>query len=429
MNHTIYKRKFNLPANHANNRSWLDSKKPSVQSYIAKNGSRLADPNQTESVYFEMSSHLHNELKESTPELVEMFGKATEHVLNNPKYWHYFGFPDIYWDLATKSFKKGDKPISGRLDYSITPDNGIKCYEYNADSASCLMECGYTQGAWSDALALGSVGKNAGAETAHTIADTWRKTLPPLTTVHFLHDDDEEERYHTLYMMQLAERAGMKCKEVINFNGYTFNNKGEIVDDEGQVVQHVWKTWSYITLLDKLRDANYHLHQSGNVRLIDLCFHHEIQVFEPIWTAIASNKAILPVLWELYPHHPYLLESTFELTNELRTIGYASKPVSGRCGENVTLHFPSTDMNTDHDHWNDYYETETVTEVKASDGRFGNDNMIYQELCSLPKCGDSYVQVNTFTTGSNGKYAGTVTRVDNTPIVGLESGTYALRIV
>ena len=33
---------------------------------------------------------------------------------------------------------------------------------------------------------------------------------------------------------------------------------------------------------------------------------------EPPWKMLLSNKGILPVLWELYPGHPNLLEASFE---------------------------------------------------------------------------------------------------------------------
>ncbi|WP_172902749.1 glutathionylspermidine synthase family protein, partial [Escherichia coli] len=32
-------------------------------------------------------------------------------------------------------------------------------------------------------------------------------------------------------------------------------------------------------------------------------------VFEPLWTVIPGNKAILPILWSLFPHHRYLLDT------------------------------------------------------------------------------------------------------------------------
>jgi glutathionylspermidine synthase len=33
---------------------------------------------------------------------------------------------------------------------------------------------------------------------------------------------------------------------------------------------------------------------------------------EPPWKMLLSNKGILPVLWELYPNHPFLLAASFE---------------------------------------------------------------------------------------------------------------------
>ena len=33
---------------------------------------------------------------------------------------------------------------------------------------------------------------------------------------------------------------------------------------------------------------------------------------EPVWKMMLSNKAILPVLWELFPGHPNLLPSFFD---------------------------------------------------------------------------------------------------------------------
>ena len=59
------------------------------------------------------------------------------------------------------------------------------------------------------------------------------------------------------------------------------------------------------------------------MRLIDVLLRPEVLVYEPLWTAIPSNKAILPVLWSLFPNHRYLLEAGFELTSELIKNGYA----------------------------------------------------------------------------------------------------------
>jgi glutathionylspermidine synthase len=69
-------------------------------------------------------------------------------VFENPSLWPTFGFPERFWDLAIKSFHLGDKTIYGRMDLAVTPE-GIKCFEYNSDSSSCIIECCLIQGRWS----------------------------------------------------------------------------------------------------------------------------------------------------------------------------------------------------------------------------------------------------------------------------------------
>ena len=38
----------------------------------------------------------------------------------------------------------------------------------------------------------------------------------------------------------------------------------------------------------------------------------DIKLVEPAWKMLLSNKAILPVLWEMFPGHPNLLAASFE---------------------------------------------------------------------------------------------------------------------
>lgn len=71
------------------------------------------------------------------------------------------------------------------------------------------------------------------------------------------------------------------------------------------------------------------------MRLIDVLLRPEVLVFEPLWTVIPGNKAILPILWSLFPHHRYLLDTDFTVNDELVKTGYAVKPIAGRCGSNI----------------------------------------------------------------------------------------------
>lgn len=55
---------------------------------------------------------------------------------------------------------------------------------------------------------------------------------------------------------------------------------------------------------------------------------------KPAWKMILSNKAILAVLWELFPGHPYLLPAYFESD---RLTNYVRKPIPSREGANIDM--------------------------------------------------------------------------------------------
>jgi len=79
------------------------------------------------------------------------------------------------------------------------------------------------------------------------------------------------------------------------------------------------------------------LRTEGEVRLHDIILNPAVRVFEPLWTAITGSKALYPVLCSLYPGHPNLLYTKWEVDDYLKTKGYAEKPINGRGGSNIQL--------------------------------------------------------------------------------------------
>jgi len=63
-----------------------------------------------------------------------------------------------------------------------------------------------------------------------------------------LHDTGADETIHTLYMKSAAEAAGIKCKLVEGLMKFGYNANGEIVDEDGELIKTVWKTWSWSTV-------------------------------------------------------------------------------------------------------------------------------------------------------------------------------------
>jgi glutathionylspermidine amidase/synthetase len=149
-----------------------------------------------------------------------------------------------------------------------------------------------------------------------------------------------------------------------------------IVDNDGETVKLVWKLWMWDTIFQDYIDAakergsdndNSTKHLNGqHPRISDILLNDQIKVIEPLWKVITSNRALLPVLWLMYPNHPYLLRSEWNLTDELKHTSFVKKPIVGRCGHNVTLYGPGGD-----------------SVLAATTGNFSNRDSIYQELFPL----------------------------------------------
>jgi glutathionylspermidine amidase/synthetase len=402
-----------------NTSPWLDPADPAQASFIEfMGGQRLASRDDDLGRYMVIGETARAELKRATNELHAMFMHATDYVLEHPEILARFNFPDALLPRIHQSWQnRRTHNITARFDFTLS-ENGLKVYEYNADSAGCHMECGLIQGLWSDHHALDR-GRDPGAPLFGALTRAWRASHidGPL---HILQDEDREEDYHALYMKSTAEAAGVRCKLVRGLDGLSWAADGRVLDADGERIDWVWKTWAWETALDQLRDeavdedAFLKGHRTEELRdhpprLIDVLLRPEVMVFEPMWSLIPSNKAILPVLWQLYPESPYLLETHFELTDDLAARGYVRKPIVGRCGGNVAL--VDADQRV----------------LEETGGQFENRDDIYQELAPLPQIGGLYTQVCTFTV--DGIDAGACVRCDGSLVIRSHSDLLALRVV
>ncbi len=390
-------------------KNWLNIANPDEAAYVKMNGHTLCAKPEDQNKYFCISATAENELKRATNELHALFMHATDYVLQNEKLLHDFNIPENIWPKIQQSWSnRKNEMVTGRFDFCIT-EQGIKAYEYNADSASCHMECGKIQGLWAKHMDCNS-GRDAGQLLYGSLIDAW-KTHDIKDVIHLLIDnDDEEELYHCYFMKEIIEKSGGQCEIIKDF--HSLKKQGDqILDIHGTPIKYVWKTWAWETALDQLReelDEQSNDSSSENVKLKDILFQPETLVFEPLWTLIPSNKAILPLLWKMFPNHPYLLESAWECKPSLQKKGYAVKPIVGRCGANISLVDDQQNVMT------------------ATAGQF-TSKQIYQERAMLPCVDGLYVQLCTFS--ANGAYAGACTRVDASPIITYQSELFPLRII
>ena len=101
-------------------------------------------------------------------------------------------------------------------------------------------------------------------------------------------------------------------------------------------------------------------------RAVDLL--PETMWVEPLWKTLLSNKAILAVLWQMYPGHPNLLPAYLDEPHEL--VDYLRKPKLGREGSNITVAVPGYQMETG--------------------GVYGAEGYVYQLFDPLPQFDDMH---------------------------------------
>lgn len=401
----------------ANNRQfdgkWLNEKDELQQAYVRANGHIInKDPFQ----YFTITESAEQELIKATNELHLMYLHATDKVLKDDNLLALFDIPKILWPRLRLSWQwRRHQMVSGRMDFCMD-ERGLKVYEYNADSASCHTESGLILEEWVKTGYRGT-GHNPAEGLLEELTGAWKhSSARPF--VHIMQDNDSEEDYHALFMQRSLMQAGFDTKILHGLGELSWDSAGQLIDSDGRAVNCVWKTWAWETAIEQIREVSeteYAAvpirtgHPQNEIRLIDVLLRPEVLVFEPLWTVIPGNKAILPVLWQLFPNHRYLLDTDFEVNELLAKTGYAVKPIAGRCGSNI-------DLISHHDELLD-----------KTSGKFVARKNIYQQLWCLPKVDGKYIQVCTFTVG--GSYGGTCLRGDDSLVIKKESDIEPLIVV
>jgi len=366
---------------------WVDTSHPAGAAYVASSGHRLTRDVSQSRKYISLSETAFSELERATNELHHLFLRATEYVLKDDQLLQNFQIPRALWPKIRSSWNnRKNSMITGRFDFCIS-DKGLRVYEYNADSASCYFETACLQEQWAAHFGC-KTGRSPGEKLYGKLVKAW-KARGIRDVLHIMQDEDAEETYHALFMKSAMEEAGIRVKVVTGVSDLHWEN-GNIVDSDNIPIKRVWKTWAWETILDQIRNeiedhdaVDISPLSSAPPRLADVLLRPSVIVNEPFWTLIPSNKAILPVIWKLFTDRPYLLNSQFELTEELVKNGYVEKPIVGRCGENISI-------------------TGIDDVIDRTEGRFGHRPRIYQSLFRLPQIDHLNVQLCTFSVAGCG---------------------------
>jgi glutathionylspermidine synthase len=187
----------------------------------------------------------------------------------------------------------------------------LKLLEYNADTPTALLEAAVSQWYWLQELypqrdQFNSIHEKAACQVER--AQTLRRQPAPLRLSRTAGRREQRRLMTVSYLMDVAGQAGIESVLLrIDDIGWDAQQNC-FVDLDGRPMRSIFKLYPWEWLL---RD------QYANQLLSAYTL---TQWIEPIWKMLLSNKGILPILWELFPGHPNLLECYFNESKKLMTM-------------------------------------------------------------------------------------------------------------
>jgi len=317
-----------------------------------------------------------DKLEAATGELQTRCIEAVERVITKREYER-FRIPEAFHALIERSWNDDERSLYGRFDLSWDGNGEPKMLEYNADTPTALLEASVVQWYWLQDV----YPKYDQFNSIHEkLIERWkdmRGQLPADGRVYFTCDADSAEDQGNLdYLRDTAMQADLDARPIdigdIGWNGKRF------VDLDDKPINALFKLYPWEWMVREAFGQNL---LAGTMRVI-----------EPAWKMLLSNKAILPVLWEMFPGHPNLLAASFE-PGRFKT-DYVKKPIYSREGANVSIN--------------------AAGETIEAPGEYGEEGFIWQAYHPLARFGDNYTVIGSWIVGE--EPAGIGIREDESPI-------------
>lgn len=332
-----------------------------------------------EGACYEFSSGEIDHLEEVTDELQALCLQAVDYVIDR-NLFHKMGIPDQWATFATDSWKRGDRSLYGRFDFSYDGKSEPKLLEYNADTPTSLVESSIAQWIWLEDVYPNYDQFNSIHEKLQDAFHALRSSLPLRKPFYFTCIKDHEEDWVTVeYLRDVAVQCGLDGRHIF-IEDIGFDAKlRHFCDLDNHPVHYVFKLYPWEWLLADEFGAQV--------------LQGSVHFFEPAWKMILSNKGILPVLWELAPGHQNLLPAFFGAGHVKGD--RVRKPLFSREGANISMRAGGKTF-------------------EGIDARYGAEGYIYQQAHPLPNFSGNYAVTGSWVV--NGRAAGVGIREDSTPI-------------
>lgn len=276
-----------------------------------------------ESACYEFSASEIARIERAGNELHQMCLKAVDFVIEHNRFAQ-LGITPQTAEFIRKAWDDEPPTLYGRFDFGYNGSGDPKLFEYNADTPTTLLEAAVVQWHWLQDRYPNSDQFNFIWEC---LLDQWKWILENRklrsNTVHFAYQDHWEDIMTVGVLSDTANQCG------INVIGLEMESIGwdrereQFVDLKNELIENLFKLYPW----EFLFQDEFGRHVCSSIK--------DTHWIEPIWKMVLSNKAILAILWEMFPDHPYLLPAYLDGPHDMAE--YVSKPILGREGGNVTI--------------------------------------------------------------------------------------------
>jgi glutathionylspermidine synthase len=319
-------------------------------------------------------------LDDATAELHRLCLQAIETIIRRGLFKQ-LRIPDWSIPYIVESWERREPSLYGRFDLAWDGSGPPKLLEYNADTPTALLEAGVVQWFWLEDRFPEMDQFNSIHEKLIAFWQRYRQSQPSL---HFACvEESDEDSGNVEYLRDTAMQAGLHTQRLgIGQIGWNESQR-RFVDLNNKVIKALFKLYPWEWMLQD--EFGRYLPQAN------------LNLLEPPWKLLLSNKGILPVLWELFEGHPNLLPASF---GDKPLLGdYVRKPLYSREGANIEIRRGCHSIETD--------------------GSYGNEGYVYQRHAPLPNFSGNFPVIGSWMIAD--QPAGIGIREDKTEITGNNS--------
>ena len=306
--------------------------------------------------------HQADDLLRAAEELYDMMVSSVPEDLPDD-FLRQMAIPENLWKLVRHSWNdERHWHLYGRFDMAQTKE-GIKLIEFNADTATSIPETAVVQ--WASLAAAGKHNASQASGLYEALVaqfEQWRNLnadLEPSLVLTFL-EVSPEDRTNCEVLAQAAQEAGFDTHlcPIDQLNITVFG------EDRGIWAEVGPEQWQRFSFLYKLIPWEQMAWEEPEVitDLENLSFTRTVMVANPAYTLLFQSKGMLAWLWQNYPHHPLLLETSFTPVAGK----YIAKPFFGREGQNVEI-------------------VANGESIVKTEGEYEEQPFVYQQFCDFPQ--------------------------------------------